>query len=104
MECEISEVRRSLCETAGEGRTKRCCIINNLSRGTLSSYKRKCTRGVFLPGLIRRGFDSPQPNPYKQALSVMAISVHLVRLNSGFSGSQTNTYFIYCAAVNEGPH
>ena len=69
MECEISEVRRSLRETAGEGRTKRCCIINNLSRGTLSSYKRKCTRGVFLPGLIRRGFDSPQPNPYKQALS-----------------------------------
>ena len=69
MECEISEVRRSLRETAGEGRTKRCCIIDNLSRGTLSSYKRKCTRGVFLPGLIRRGFDSPQPNPYKQALS-----------------------------------
>ena len=75
MECEISEVRRSLRETAGEGRTKRCCIINNLSRGTLSSYKRKCTRGVFLPGLIRRGFDSPQPNPYKQALTNTLISI-----------------------------
>ena len=69
MECEILEVSWSLREWAGEGRTKRCCIINNLSEGTLSSYKRKCTRGVFLPGLIRRGFDSPQPNPYKQALS-----------------------------------
>ena len=69
MECEILEVSWSLREWAGEGRTKRCCIINNLSEGTLSSYKRKCTRGVFLPGLIRRGTDSPQPNPYKQALS-----------------------------------
>ena len=68
MECEISEVRRSLRETAGEGRTKRCCIINDLSRETLSPYKRKCTRVVFLPGLVRRGSDSPQPNPYKQAL------------------------------------
>ena len=83
MECEISEVRRSLRETAGEGRTKRCCIINNLSEGTLSSYKRKCTRDVFLPGLIRRGFDSPQPNPYKQALKRRK-SVTKVRLEFSF--------------------
>ena len=71
MECEILEVSWSLRERAGEGRTKRCCIIDNLSGGTLSSYKRKCTRVVFLPGLIRRGSNSAQPNPYKQALNIV---------------------------------
>ena len=73
MKCQGCEVRWSFRERAVQGRTKRCCIINDLSRETLSPYKRKCTRVVFLPGLVRRGSDSPQPNPYKQPLRLLRL-------------------------------